>query len=138
LIDETYSRRLRDFLGHEGPSQLTSSQAAVLSVGRHFRLPSGVKAIVGRHEAENEFLDRCQAAGIRLSTVDHPGPTTLLSPEATEADILEAARITARYSDGRSEREVRVKVRDDSGGREQADVVTVSPRCGEAMREYMV
>ena len=50
LIDQSYSRRLREYLDHEGPDSLTTQQAQLLAIGRHIRLPSGIKLIVGRHE----------------------------------------------------------------------------------------
>lgn len=113
LIDRNYSRRLGDFLAYEGGRKLTREQVQLLAVGRHLRLPSGRRVIVGRHERENGFLSTCGVGGVLLTTVDHPGPTTLVPGEPSQEEIELAARITAGYSDGGCEPSVRVEVRDN-------------------------
>ena len=47
LVEESFSRRLVDFLTHNPPEALNLEEVALLSVGRHFRLYDGTKAIVG-------------------------------------------------------------------------------------------
>jgi predicted ribosome quality control (RQC) complex YloA/Tae2 family protein len=37
--------------------------AKLLRYGRHFRLPSGVKAIVGRNQEENGIIERMATTG---------------------------------------------------------------------------
>jgi len=138
LIDKTYSRRLRDFLAHEGAEALSHEWVRLLAVGRHMRLPSGRKVIVGRHERENEYLETCGVEGNLLATVDHPGPTTLAPGELAREEIELAARITAGYSDGRGEPAVRVEVRDDSGQGWLVEVLTVAPMPREEIRTLMV
>ncbi len=141
LIDRTYARRLRDFLAHEGDAALTYESAQLLAIGRHLRLPSGRKVVVGRHQQENEYLKRCGVAGVLLTTVDHPGPTTLLLGRPAPGEIELGARITAGYSDGRGEPAVRVEVyRDGRGKREGSPSrsLIVEPMLKEAARELMV
>jgi len=138
LIDQTYSRRLCDFLGHEGAGALTRGQVQLLAVGRHLRLPSGRKVIVGRHERENEYLETCGVKRVLLTTVDHPGPTTLVPGGLARAEIELAARITAGYSDGKSEPAVRVEARDDSGQGGLVEVWTVEPMPREEIGALMV
>lgn len=123
LIDKTYTRRLRDFLKHEGEAVLTPAQAQLLAVGRHLRLPSGRKVVVGRHEQENAYLETRRAEGVLLTTVDHPGPITLIIGEPTREEIELGARITAGYSDGKGEPTLRVEVH--HGG--ISEVLTVAP-----------
>ncbi|MFQ6099743.1 MAG: hypothetical protein ACE5OS_00705 [Anaerolineae bacterium] len=143
LIDQTYSRRLRNFLAHEGAELLTRERVQLLAVGRHLRLPSGRKVIVGRHERENEYLATCGVEGVLLATVDHPGPTTLLQrpelvegpSEPTQGEIELAARITAGYSDGKGELTVRVEVHRDE---ELVKVLTVAPMAREEIVGLMV
>ncbi len=135
LIDQTYSRRLRDFLAHEGEEPLTREQTQLLAVGRHLRLPSGRKIVVGRHERENAYLATCGVEGVLLTTVDHPGPTTLVPGSPTEEEIELAARITASYSDGKDKPAVRVEVRRDDG---PIEVLTVEPVAREEIRGLMV
>jgi len=120
LIDRNYSRRLDDFLAYEGGRKLTREHVQLLAVGRHLRLLSGRRVVVGRHERENEFLATCGVGGVLLTTMDHPGPTTLVPGEPSQEEIELAARITAGYSDGGCEPSVRVEVRDN--GRMRAGV----------------
>ena len=143
LIDQTYSRRLRDFLVHEDGEALTRERVQLLAVGRHLRLSSGRKVIVGRREQENEYLEVCGVEGILLTTVDHPGPTTLVPggparDPLTREEIELAARITAGYSDGRREPAVRVGVRHDSGRNGLVEVLTVEPMMLEEIQALMV
>jgi len=135
LIHQTYSRRLRDFLEREGDGALTGGNVQLLAVGRHLRLPSGRKAVVGRHERENDYIRTCGVEGVLLTTLDHPGPTTLVPGEPTREEIELAARITAGYSDGQDEPAVRVEVR---GGGGLTEVLTVAPIPREEARALMV
>ena len=135
LIDKTYSRRLRDFLEHEGAEALTRKRVQLLAVGRHLRLPSGQKLVVGRREQENNYLVACGVAGVLLTTVDHPGPTTLVPDTPTREEIELAARITAGYSDGEGELSVRVEVLGQGG---LVEVLTVAPKARKEARALMV
>jgi tRNA-specific 2-thiouridylase len=139
LIDRTYSRRLRDFLAHEGADGLTREQVQLLALGRHLRLPSKRAVIVGRHQRENEVLASCGVMGVLLTTVDHPGPTTLVPGEASHEEIEVAARITAGYSDGGREPAVRVEIRSSGtveGG--ESDLLTVEPMHRDELKALMV
>jgi tRNA U34 2-thiouridine synthase MnmA/TrmU len=138
LIDKTYSRRLRDFLGNEGPQRLVPSEVLVLAVGRHLRLPSGAKLVVGRHEQENAYLAGCEVEGPRLVTVDHPGPTAVLCGAASPRDIQQAAQIVAGYSDGRREPAVRVRVSQPGPGGHDTEVLAVAPADRDRMRQLVV
>jgi len=138
LIDQNYSRRLRDFLVHEGAEALTREQVQLLAMARHLRLPSGRKVIVGRHERENGYLESCGVGGVLLTTLDHPGPTTLVPGESAREEIELAAQITAGYSDGRYEPAVRVEVYYDRGKDRVAEVLTVEPMPRHEIRALMV
>ena len=138
LIDQAYSRRLRDLLDHEGAASLIREQVQLLAVGRHLRLPSGRKVVVGRREQENEYLENCGVEGALLTTVDHPGPTTLVAGEPTHEEIEWAARITAGYSDGRGAPVVRVEVRHDGARRGLVEVLAAAPMMPEEARALMV
>lgn len=135
LIHETYSQRLQDFLNHEGGDALSTGQVQLLAIGRHLRLGSGRKIIVGRHERENEYLESCGVDGVLLSSPDHPGPVTLVPGAPTPEEIEEAARITAGYSDGKDEPAVTIKVR-RSG--KPAEVISVAPLPKEHAQAMMV
>jgi tRNA U34 2-thiouridine synthase MnmA/TrmU len=134
LVDPNYARRLQDFLDHEGGDALTTQRAFLLSVGRHVRLPSGRKVIVGRHQEENAYIATQGDEGALMTTVDEVGPTTLVTGHPTRQEIRQAAQITARYAGIKGKQAVRVEVRD--GGREE--VVTVEPMGMEGIHELMV
>ena len=138
LIDQTYSRRLRDFLEHEGAEALTREQVQLLAVGRHVRLPSGRKVVVGRREQENDYLQASGVEGVLLTTVDHPGPTTLVPGRPARAEIEQAAQITAGYSDGRGLPAVRVEVRQYGGRSVPVEVLTVVPMLPGEVQDLMV
>lgn len=135
MVDENYARRLRDFLDHEGEGALTSERAFLLAIGRHLRLSSGAKVIVGRHEQENAYIKTQGREGVLLTTVDHPGPTTLVPGDPTSEELTQAARMTARYSDGKGEPAVRVELRRGEG---LSEVLTVSPMSSDETDSLMV
>lgn len=114
---------------------LTNDRAFLLAVGRHFRLPSGRKLIVGRHEGENEYIRTQSAEGLLLTATDLPGPTTLLLEDPSPEEIEQAARITARYASGEDAPAIRVEVRRES---ELSEVLTVESMAPEDVRSLMV
>jgi len=139
LIDQTYARRLRDTLAHEGRDLLDRTHVLLLAIGRHFRLPSGAKLVVGRHERENDFVDGCcEVEGVWLRTLGHPGPSALLLGVPDAASILLAAQITAGYSDGKLESELKVEARGQCEDSVEADVLLVTPLGPEATQALMV
>ena len=135
LIDRTYARRLEDFLAVEGRDALTPDLAQLLAIGRHVRLPSGQKLVVGRRESENVYLADSSVADVCLRTVDHPGPTTLLLGTPTSEAITSAAQVTAGYSDARDEAQVRVEVKKSEGAVEE---LMVKPMKREMIKKMMV
>jgi tRNA U34 2-thiouridine synthase MnmA/TrmU len=135
LIHRAYSRRLRDLLEHEGEAALTTDRARLLAVGRHLRLNSGRKVVVGRHERENDYLESCRVPGVLLRTPEHPGPTTLVPGEPSREEIEQAARITAGYSDGKSEPAIPIQVRHDDNS---TKTLTVKPMAREEARSLMI
>jgi hypothetical protein len=95
--------------------------------------------VVGRHQRENEFLASCGVKGVLLTTVDHPGPTTLVPGEVSRQEIESAARITAGYSDGGKEPAVRVQIRSSGmGGDGEPDLLIVRPTPRDESQALMV
>lgn len=137
LIDRNYSRRLKDFINHpsEGREALTGELVQLLAVGRHLRLPSGRRVVIGRDEGENEYLRHCSIQGVRLTTLDYPGPTALVEGEPEWDEIELAARITAGYSDGKNEPAVLVEVRYGDGS---AELTEATPLPMDESRALMI
>ena len=82
----------------------------LLKVGRHIRPSDNFKLIISREEGENNYLQGYKKEFTSIYTVSHKGPLTLLDGEATTEEIQLAARIVARFSQGREAAEVVVKV----------------------------
>ncbi len=96
LTDPEFGHRMRDLITH---CNATVNDVHLLKVGRHFRLDPNTKVIMGRRDEENERIQNLSQDGdILLQLIDMPGPLTLVRGEATEDNILLAARLTARCS----------------------------------------
>ncbi len=107
LTDPNFSHRLREALSF-GEDSLRDME--LLKLGRHFRLPSGAKVVVGRDEEENGKLSSLASSdGHLLEVVGFPGPLTFLSKGKGEEDLRSAASLCVRYSDGEGAVEVRTR-----------------------------
>ena len=116
LTDPNFSRRLRDLFEH-GPEPDTHA-LELLKIGRQFRIRGGVKAAVGKNDADNKALAALRAPGdLLVRTHGVPGPVAVVSGAADETDLAVIAGICARYSDGRAGA-VRLLVEDATGVRE--------------------
>jgi tRNA-specific 2-thiouridylase len=114
LTEKVFSKRLAEAFDH-GEDSLEIVE--LLSLGRHFRLPSGARLVVGRDEAENdELLRRKPAGAVVVDAGDLPGPVGIVVKGSRDqgieglSDGALAARICARYSDKRKEKLARVVV----------------------------
>lgn len=110
LTDPNYSRRLGDLWATRGEKRYEFDDVMLLKVGRHLRPRRHFKLIVGRDEGENNFLQGYRRQFTSLTATSHPGPLVLLEGEASEDDLDLAARLTARFGQGREAGEVVVQV----------------------------
>jgi len=109
LTEPGYSKRLRELMDHGDALQRRDLE--LLAVGRHFRLPTGVKVVIGRNKKENETLHRMVGAqDVLLAVLRIPGPTALVCGAADEATLTLAASWCARYSDLPSGAQASVRV----------------------------
>jgi hypothetical protein len=102
LTDGIFSGRLKDLLAvlpHPAPRDLE-----LLKVGRHLRIGSRTKLVVGRNKVENQVIQSLAHEGDPvLTTPSVPGPIALALGELP-AELEElAASITASYSDADEE-----------------------------------
>jgi tRNA-uridine 2-sulfurtransferase len=117
LTEKVFSRRLAEAFDH-GEDSLEIVE--LLSLGRHFRLPSGARLVVGRDEPENdELLRRKPTGAVVIDAGDLPGPVGLVISDfrlqiadcrMQDEELRLAARICARFSDRRKEKFVRVAI----------------------------
>jgi tRNA-uridine 2-sulfurtransferase len=108
LTDDTFSRRLRDVLDHQVPFVPGTEDAVLLKVGRHFRVSHSVKVVVGRDEAENNFLRRHLAGRWWFEVQDVPSPLVVAQGEPEPELRRVIAGIAVRYASRRTSVEVEV------------------------------
>lgn len=102
LTDVNFSKRLKELLGHN--PNATSEDVWLLKLGRHFRLKSGAKVIVGRDKKDNEGIMEHYRKGRVLIVSDiKPGPVALLIGSAKKEDINLAAKLCASFADHHNE-----------------------------------
>ena len=98
---------------------------------------AGVLRVVGRNEAENHEIERLAREGdLLLDAADVMGPTTLLRGETSDANIITAARLTAKYGKARNDAAASVVVRRAEA--EQSTVRSVPPATDEQVAQLMI
>lgn len=109
LTDENYARRLNDLWTTRGEKRYELDDIMLLKIGRHLRPRPHFKLIVGREEGENNFLSGYRRQFTHLAATEIDGPVVLAEGDLTAADLELAARITARFGQGRTHDEVAVE-----------------------------
>ncbi|MDE0420702.1 MAG: tRNA (5-methylaminomethyl-2-thiouridylate)-methyltransferase [Gammaproteobacteria bacterium] len=127
LTDPRYAGKLADLWDARGERDYDFDDIMLLKVGRHIRPAPHYKLIVGREEGENNFLSGYRRRFVHLNTVSHTGPLTLIDGKPKQGDLLLAARIAARYSQGRGAEKVSVSVHHPSGVTEELRVEPLPP-----------
>ena len=94
----------------------------LLKVGRHLRPRPNFKLIVGREEGENRFLEGYRKHFTHLIPISHPGPLVLVDGDTDDNDLEIAARLAARYSQGKNETNVRIEIHPRDGDTHEVDV----------------
>ncbi len=123
LTDESYSRKLADLWQARGERDYELDDIMLLKVGRHVRPAPHYKLIVGREEGENNFLEGYRREFHHIRILSHNGPLTLVDGSPDEADLLEAARIAGRFSQGRDAEAIEVEITRRGGLARQLTVV---------------
>lgn len=98
LTDPEFSKRLKDLLQRD---ELNLNSIHLLKIGRHFRLTTDARLVVGRNEKENEALLNLAQEDDYLffPSDDLAGPTSLGRGNFSEELIKLSCRITCRYCD---------------------------------------
>ena len=99
LTDPGFSQRLKDLLTYQREFNLDDIQ--LLKLGRHFRLSSQAKLVIGRNHQENQrLISLIREGNIVLKPVDIPGPTGIINSKIIPQELLElSAGMLARYCD---------------------------------------
>jgi hypothetical protein len=103
LTDPSFARKFFDFLQHRNsPEPVKLEDFLLLKVGRHLRLPAGIKLVLGRDEAENNYLETFKSGRWALRPMNTVGPLGLIENGVSQDVLDQAARVLARYSDNQS------------------------------------
>lgn len=101
LTDASYSAKLADLWEARGTKEYEIDDIVLLKIGRHLRPKPHFKLIVSREEGENNFLRGYRKQFGCFEVTSHAGPLALVDGELQDADVELAARIVARFSQGR-------------------------------------
>ncbi|MEJ2060234.1 MAG: tRNA (5-methylaminomethyl-2-thiouridylate)-methyltransferase [Gammaproteobacteria bacterium] len=111
LTNEQYAQKLADLWQHRGSKDYELDDIMLLKVGRHLRPRDNFKLIVSREEGENNFLEGYRKLFTHIRTLSHGGPLVLIDGHDLSAeDLMLAARITARFSQGKNAENVEVAI----------------------------
>ena len=110
LTNADYSRKLKDLWKSRGEKKYELDDIMLLKVGRHLRPHPSFKLIVCRDEGESNFVRGYRNQFMHFSTISHGGPAALLNGDDGEDNRELAARIVARYSQGRDAERVEVEI----------------------------
>jgi hypothetical protein len=132
LTKEGFADRLRDLLATQ--EEVGLHDVELLKCGRHLRLPSGRRLVVGRVHGDNlrlQALAREEDLLLRVKGI--PGPTGLLAAQVPVQEVESAAGIVAAYSDAETGEDTVVVL----SGRENREItITVRPK--EDFRELLI
>jgi tRNA U34 2-thiouridine synthase MnmA/TrmU len=110
LTDKQYSDKLVDMWQSRGEKKYELDDLIMLKVGRHIRPHTTFKMIIARDEGEVKFLENYRRQYKNLYPISHNGPLALIEGDIDDAGFELAARILARYSQGKNEKIVEVGI----------------------------
>jgi len=128
LTDPQYAVKLTDLWRSRGDRVYDLDDIVLLKVGRHIRPQPDFKVIIAREEDEGRFLTGFRKRFISIRTLSHGGPEALIDGVVTDSDIELAARLVARYGQGRDCESVRLEVRALSGSTRELEVHPFAPQ----------
>jgi tRNA U34 2-thiouridine synthase MnmA/TrmU len=122
LTDKNYSDKLVDLWQARNKKDYELDDIMLLKVGRHLRPQPHYKLIVSREDGENKFLQGYKKQFSTIEIKSHNGPLTLVDGVLSGEDFHHAARIAARFSQGRDAESVTVKVTRKNGEEQILDI----------------
>ncbi|MGQ9708748.1 MAG: hypothetical protein ACUVUR_07755 [bacterium] len=130
LTDSNFAARCRDAIANDEFNHL--GEIEILHYGRHFRLPSKAKVVVGRNGLENQTLEKLALPDdVVCKPTETVGPVVLLrTKRRTKKDIDISARICARYCDNPSGKAVKIIC--------QEKIFSVKPYSDEELAEWRI
>jgi len=135
LTDPGFAKRMKDLILHQPDFSL--NDVHLLKMGRHFRLSTKSKLVVGRNEEENQKIQTFSQEGdILFKVARFPGPLSLLRGEGQEGEIEKAGAITARYSKAKDLKKVEILYRRMKGDGERS--LLISPFSENEIEKWMI
>jgi len=132
LTDAGFSERLRNLFATQ--EHVGLHDVELLKWGRHLRLPSGRRLVVGRVHADNlKLQELARGSDLLLRVKGIPGPTGLLAAETSQSEVELAANIVAAYSDAETDTDAVVIV----SGQENREVGVKTPPKGD-FRDWLI
>jgi len=126
LTNEAYSKKLVDMWKSRGSREYELDDIVLLKVGRHIRPNENFKMIIAREEGETHYLEGYRKQFTHMLPVSHGGPLVLIDGEPSAQDLELAARITARFSQGREAGQVTVEINTKGGSSMNLKVVPLT------------
>jgi tRNA(Ile)-lysidine synthase TilS/MesJ len=111
LTDESYSKKLVDLWQTRGTKEYELDDIMLLKVGRHIRPNPRFKIIIAREEGEGRFMEGYKKTFTHLYAISHQGPLALIEGMPTEEDLTIAAKLIARYGQGREAESVTIEIK---------------------------
>jgi len=128
LANRHYTQKLRDLWQHRGAREYELDDIMLLKIGRHLRPRPNYKLIVAREDGENRFLEGYRKAFPHIRPLSHGGPLTLVDGEPGDDDLEFAARVSARFGQGRDAERVEMEIHPGHGRSPlRASVVPLAP-----------
>jgi tRNA U34 2-thiouridine synthase MnmA/TrmU len=127
LTDKKYSDKLVDLWQGRGHRDYELDDIMLLKVGRHLRPAQHYKLIIAREEGESNFLQGYGYQFVIIRTVNCGGPVTLVDGEPDDNDLLYAARIVGRYSQGKNDPTVEFEIKRPKGVSYQVNLTPFKP-----------
>lgn len=124
LTDPNYKRKLNDLWSQQQDRNYELDDILLLKVGRHIRPAPHFKLIVGREQGENRYLMGYRKQFVHFIPKSCLGAMTIVDGQLHgEDDLLLAARIAARFTQGKADAEVTLEVVDGQTTRD----ITITP-----------
>ena len=101
LTDKSYTAKMKDMWQTRGEKSYDLDDIMLLKVGRHLRPVEHFKMIISRDEGETNYLSGYRNRFHHLVMTSHGGPLTLLEGQLSDNDLTLAAKIAARFGQGR-------------------------------------
>jgi len=134
LTQAAYAKRFFDLM--KSGDKIDAKQLSLLRFGRHYRLPSGLKFLIPRDEAESErALDIAAGQLYILTYNDIPGPIAILNRAPVADETTTAAVLLASYGKLRKSNVVSMKIEVPDG---TITKFSVKPANKEYFRDYLI